>query len=248
MTTDKLLGSTFLEAKGGSKKFAFLLPFFRGGSPPSKKQVFLLGGAVGHLLWLALLAYISPTYGLAFWQVSRTVNATACQSVNLLCGGMCPIWVRACMELCSCACISDRDCACLPALSGIAKPLPCEPTFGCLWASILAVGCECVCVRRYVCIYIYICPVGMRGGPDFHIFSAARAPQFLKKRFLPQKEANEELRGSPRRLLRGSPKTGAVTEGSLAAVEISGLLRSSWNASPRRTGSLGVIFETFSIS
>ena len=43
--------------------------------------------------------------------------------------------------------------------------------------------------------------------------SCEGAPQFLEKRFLPQKEANEELRGSPGRLSRGSPKTGSRNGG-----------------------------------
>ena len=38
--------------------------------------------------------------------------------------------------------------------------------------------------------------------------SGEGAPQFLEKRFLPQKEANEELRGSPGQELRGSQKQG----------------------------------------
>ena len=62
---------------------------------------------------------------------------------------------------------------------------------------------------RHLYIYIYIYPVGRRGGPDFERFmSCEGAPQFLEKRFLPQKEANEELRGNPNEELRGSPKTG----------------------------------------
>ena len=100
----------------------------------------------------------------------------------------------------------------------------------------------------YIYIFIYLSFLLLeREGPKFwHFFSCEGAPQFLKKRFLPQKEANEELWGSPGRQLRGNPKTGAVTEDSLAAVEVPGLLHSSWNASPRRTGDWGVIFETFS--
>ena len=43
--------------------------------------------------------------------------------------------------------------------------------------------------------------------------SCEGAPQFLEKRFLPQKEANEELRGSPGQQLRGSPKTGSRNGG-----------------------------------
>ena len=63
-------------------------------------------------------------------------------------------------------------------------------------------------------IYIYIYPVGSRGGPNLERFmSCEGAPQFLEKRFLPQKEANEELRGSPGRLSRGSPKTGSRNGG-----------------------------------
>ena len=52
--------------------------------------------------------------------------------------------------------------------------------------------------------------------------------------------------GTPGKSCEGTQKQGHVRKGSLAAMQKSGLLRSSWNASRRRTGDLGVIFRTFS--
>ena len=67
-------------------------------------------------------------------------------------------------------------------------------------------------IRRnviYVHTYIYIL-LESEGAQILTLLQLRGSPAIFekKKRFLPQKEANEELPGNPRQQLRGSPKTG----------------------------------------
>ena len=95
-------------------------------------------------------------------------------------------------------------------------------------------------------MYIYIYPVGARGGPNLDTFSAAREPRnSWKNASYRRNKQMKSCEGDPDDSCEGTPQQGAVTEGSLAAVEVPGLLRSSWNASPRRTGVLGTFSKYF---
>ena len=101
-------------------------------------------------------------------------------------------------------------------------------------------------VNVCVPIYIYILLEG-EGAQILSVSWAAREPRnFWKNASYRRKKQMKSCEGAPGKSCEGAPKQGHVTEGSLAAMQNSGLLRSSWNASRRRTGGLGVIFETFS--
>ena len=95
-------------------------------------------------------------------------------------------------------------------------------------------------------IYIYILLEG-EGAQILSVSWAAREPRnFWKNASYRRKKQTKSCEGAQMKSCEGAPKQGNVKEGSLAAMQNSGLLRSSWNASRRRTGGLGVIFETFS--
>ena len=62
--------------------------------------------------------------------------------------------------------------------------------------------------------HIYIYPVGIRGGPDFHIFSAAREPRnFWKNASYRRKKQMKSCEGAPGKTAAREPKNRVRTGG-----------------------------------